>query len=201
MDTQTTARIGALKPTQGAIGFEHMREKIAVTRAVPREQLPAFLHEHALRVVRGPDHALFVVDHHHWARAWRELGIDEAPVRIARDFSALDRIAFVSALREHGWLHAVDAQGNEASFDALPASIAAIPDDPYLSLAAFVRMAGIYDDPPEFNAKFAWADYFRTRIKGDFATIAGFAKALAQAIAASREDDARDLPGFRKQAA
>lgn len=171
-----------------------------LTSAQPENARAAFLREHALKVVRGPGGTLHVIDHHHWARAWHELGIDVAPISIACDFSGGDHDAFIAALREHGWIHPFDAQGRETSVDALPASIAAMPDDPYLSLAAFVRMAGVYEDPPEFNAKFAWADYFRAHMEADFASISGFAKALAQAIAASRQDEARELPGFNAKA-
>lgn len=197
MDTRATARIDELKPTQGAVGMEHVREKMRLTSEQPEEKHAAFMNEHALRVVRGPGGTLHVIDHHHWARAWHELGMDIVPVSIACDFSDRDHDAFLAAMRKEGWIHPYDAQGRETSVDALPPSIAAMPDDPYLSLAAFARMAGVFEDSPEFNAKFAWADYFRERIEGDFASIAGFAKALAQAVAASREDEARKLPGFK----
>lgn len=200
MDTESSARIGELRPTQGALGMEHVHEKMHLTSAQPERERAAFLREHALRVAKGPGGSLHVIDHHHWARAWHELGVEVAPISIACDFSDRDHEAFLAALRERGWVHPFDAQGRETSVDALPASIAAMPDDPYLSLAAFVRMAGVYQDPPEFNAKFAWADYFRQRVQGDFSSIAGFAKALAQAVAASREDEARTLPGFHAKA-
>jgi len=197
MDEKTSARIDELKPTQGALGMEHVREKMRLTSEQPDDRRAAFMDEHALRLVRGPGGTLHVIDHHHWARAWHELGIAVVPVSIACDFSDRDHDAFLAAMKEHGWIHPFDAQGNEISVEALPPSIAAMPDDPYLSLAAFVRMAGMFEDSPEFNAKFAWADYFRERIQGDFASTAGFAKALAQAVAASREDEARELPGFK----
>ncbi|WP_244849272.1 ParB/Srx family N-terminal domain-containing protein [Caballeronia sp. SL2Y3] len=200
MDTESSARIAELKPTQGALGMEHVREKMHLTSSTPEHERAAFLREHALRVVRGPGGTLHVIDHHHWARAWYELGIDVVPVVIACDFSDRDHDGFIAALRERGWVHPFDEHAREYPVEDLPPSIAAIPDDPYLSLAAFVRMAGVYADPPDTNAKYAWADYFRERIQGDFASIAGFAKALAQAVAASREDEARGLPGFNVKA-
>nr|WP_132459712.1 ParB-like protein [Paraburkholderia sp. BL8N3] len=43
--------------------------------------------------------------------------------------------------------------------DNLPGTVADMPDDPYQSLAAFLRIAGVFQNPGEFNAKFAWADY------------------------------------------
>ncbi|QSN62846.1 ParB/Srx family N-terminal domain-containing protein [Caballeronia sp. M1242] len=200
MDTEASARIVELKPTQGALGMEHVRKKMRLTSSTPEHERAAFLREHALRVVRGPGGTLHVIDHHHWARAWYELGIDVVPVMIACDYSDRDQASFIAALRERRWLHPFDAQGRETPVEALPPSIAAMPDDPYLSLAAFVRMAGVYSDSPEVNAKFAWAGYFRERVQGDFSSIAGFAKALAQAVAASRQDEARALPGYNVKA-
>jgi hypothetical protein len=35
-------------------------------------------------------------------------------------------------------------------------------------------MAGIFENPGEFNAKFAWADYLRRRVSGNSETIEGF---------------------------
>ncbi|MDR5739528.1 MULTISPECIES: ParB/Srx family N-terminal domain-containing protein [unclassified Caballeronia] len=197
MDEQAFARIDELRPTQGALGMEHVREKMRLTSEQADGERAAFMQEHALCLVRGPGGTLHVIDHHHWARAWHELGVEVVPVKIARDFSDRDHDAFLAAMREEGWLHPFDAQGNETSVEALPPTLGAMPDDPYLSLAAFARMAGVFEDSPEFNAKFAWADYFRERIDGDFTTTSGFAKALAQAVAASREDEARELPGFK----
>ena len=70
-----------------ALGMEHVREKMHLTSATPQHERAAFMREHALRVVRGPGGALHVIDHHHWARAWHELGIETAPVGRQRTWS------------------------------------------------------------------------------------------------------------------
>jgi hypothetical protein len=151
--------------------------------------------DHALRVVRGPDGKLHVIDHHHWARAWFEFGMDEVPVEVTCNFSALSSTAFITAMHSRGWLHPYNECGRRTAVEEMPDSISAMPDDPYQSIAAFVRTAGVFRDSPPFNAKFAWADYFRRRVIGDFYSISGFAKALADAIRVSRDADARGLPG------
>ncbi|KDR38615.1 ParB/Srx family N-terminal domain-containing protein [Caballeronia glathei] len=196
MNTTLMVRIDGVKPTQGALGLEHVREKMAMTGEHSADTLPSFLRDHALRAVRGPGGSLHVIDHHHWARAWYELGFREAPVCVDCDFSALPPDEFIEAMNARGWFHPYDERGRPTSVERLPGTIAAMPDDPYLSIAAFARMAGVFEDPPEFNAKFAWADFFRTRVSGDFGTISGFAKALAQAIATSSDAAARRLPGL-----
>lgn len=194
--TAAVANAEHLRPTQGALGLEYARAKCAATLAVPSEARIRFMRERALRVVRGPAGLLHVIDHHHWARAWCEMGIEELPVEIAEDFSACTPAAFAAQMNARGWLHPFGPDGQPIAPQALPESIMAMPDDPYQSIAAFVRVAGVYRDPPQFNAKFAWADFFRSRVEGDFSTIAGFAMALAQALKASRDEQARGLPGY-----
>jgi hypothetical protein len=57
---------------------------------------------------------------------------------------------------EHGILRGVAA---------IPSNVAGLIDDPYRSLAAFVRNAGGYIKTPEPSAGFQWADFFRTRVR------------------------------------
>ncbi|MGN5478415.1 ParB-like protein [Cupriavidus basilensis] len=95
------AELARLRPTQITLGYTHMRDKMAVTRkyqdAGDRAALRRFLRSHRVKTVAGPGGALFIVDHHHWARAWSELGLRRAPVRIMRDLSRLDPDAVLEA--------------------------------------------------------------------------------------------------------
>lgn len=61
-----------LRPTQITIGAYHVAQKIHVTRRLSHADLPPFLDKHRVHVVLGPEHTLYVVDHHHWVRAWHE---------------------------------------------------------------------------------------------------------------------------------
>jgi hypothetical protein len=71
-----------------------------------------------------------------------------------------------------------------------------LPDDVFQSLAAFIRTAGVFENPGEFNAKFAWADFFRQRISLRPSTVEGFAQMLAEAFTCCRLVEAKALPGF-----
>lgn len=196
-----TARLLELRPTQFALGMVQVRSKMAQTRQVPADERTAFMEKLAIVAVRGPGGRLHVIDHHHWTRAWIELGIEEAPVRIRADFGALDDLNFFSEMAERGWIHPYNERGEKVSIESLPATVADMPDDPYQSLAAFLRIGGVYDNPGEFNAKFAWADYLRERITGDPGTVEGFAEMLATAYRMAHTQESRSLPGYRADGA
>lgn len=186
----------SLRPTQGAIGYVQVQQKTTSYLALSPDKRRSFAEEQAVKVVRGPSGSLHVVDHHHWARAWFDMGFPEAPVRIAEDFSTLSDDTFLQTMTERGWLHPFDPQGHEYPASELPGSIGAMPDDAYQSIAAFLRIAGVYENPGEFNAKFAWADFMRQRVAPRPATVDGFSLMLAEAFAASRSSEAKKLPGF-----
>lgn len=187
---------GSLRPTQGAIGYVQVRAKMTSYLALEPQERRSFVEKQAIKVVRGPAGSLHIVDHHHWARAWFDMGFPEAPVSVAEDLSALSGDTFIREMAERGWLHPFDAHGQKYPASRLPASIGAMPDDIYQSIAAFLRMAGVYENPGEFNAKFAWADFMRDRVALHEASVDGFSLMLAEAFAASRSSEARNLPGY-----
>jgi hypothetical protein len=147
-----------LRPTQGTVGYVQVEAKKSSYRELEPEKRRAFAEEQAITVVLGPSGALHVVDHHHWARAWFDMGFPEAPIRIRQDFSALTDEQFVGTMSERGWLHAFDEHGSQFNVADLPRSVGSIPDDVFQSVAAFIRISGVFENPGEFNAKFAWAD-------------------------------------------
>jgi hypothetical protein len=185
-----------LRPTQGAIGYVQALAKGASFHALPPESRRAFAQDHAIKVVRGPAGRLHVIDHHHWARAWFDMGMLEAPVNIAEDLSGLSEDQFQLRMSEHGWLHPFNAHGSRIPVAGLPESVGQLPDDVFQSLAAFIRVAGVFENPGEFNAKFAWADFFRQRISLRPSTVEGFAQMLAEAFTCCRLAEAKALPGF-----
>lgn len=194
---ESSATLLDLRPTQIAVGIVQVKHKMAETRRVGAGERYAFMEERAIEVVRGPGGLLHVVDHHHWARAWIELRIERAPVHIKADFRDLDDIDFLATMIERGWIHPFNERGEKVDIACLPRSVADMPDDPYQSLAAFLRMAGVFENPGEFNAKFAWADYLRQHVTGDSGTIEGFAQMLATAFSVAHTREARSLPGYR----
>lgn len=193
---ESSATLLDLRPTQYAVGMVQVRRKMGETRRVGAGERYAFMEERAIAVVRGPRSRLHVIDHHHWARAWIELRIERAPVHVKGDFSDLDDIDFLAAMMERGWLHPFNERGEKVDVASLPRTVAEMPDDPYQSLAAFLRIAQVFENPGEFNAKFAWADYLRKQVTGDSGTIEGFADMLATAFRFAHTQEARALPGY-----
>lgn len=198
---ESSATLRDLRPTQFALGMVQVRQKMAETRSVCADARYAFMEQRVIAVVRGPRGALHVIDHHHWAQAWIELGIERAPVQVKMDFRDLDDIDFLAAMMERGWVHPFNERGEKVDIGTLPPSVAQMPDDPYQSLAAFLRIARVFENPGGFNAKFAWSDYLRQHVTGDSGTIEGFAEMLATAFRFAHTPEARALPGYRPEAA
>lgn len=197
---EAIAELERLRPTQLTLGYIHMRDKMAVTRRHQERSdgaaLRRFLRRHRIKIVVGPGGTLFVVDHHHWARAWLELGFRRAPVCVLHDLSKLGPSAFWKRMDALGYVHPYDELGQRLGVKALPATVMGMRDDPYRSLAAFTRMAGAYRKPPNAAGDFGWAGFLRERVEEDMGTIGGFALALSQAIRLARSSAARRLPGY-----
>ncbi len=80
----------------------------------------------------------------------------------------------------------------------LPRDIRGLADDPYRSLAWYVRKAGAFENSEKNFAEFRWANFFRERKLLDKEGIAGWERALVKAVKLSQSSAARKLPGFDK---
>ena len=72
-------------------------------------------------------------------------------------------------------------------------------DDPYRSLAGYVRNAGGFDKTPTAFAEFLWADFFRTRVTIG-PTRADFNNAVQRALPLAGSNEAAGLPGYHPAA-
>lgn len=190
------APIAQLRPTQITVGMLHVNRKIQTTRRQPDDRLEAFFDKRRIHVVVGPEHVLYVVDHHHWVRAWHEMGIDIIPVIVRKDLSDRTEKAFWDYMLRHHMVHPYDEHGRRVPLDALPKSVQDMRDDPYRSLEAFARIAGGYRKVKQAYPDFKWADFFRREIQGPFDRPECFAYALALAVKKARSRKARGLPGY-----
>ncbi|WP_454712683.1 ParB-like protein [Cupriavidus nantongensis] len=197
---KAVAELARLRPTQLTLGYIHVHHKMEVTQrhADPEdgEALQRFMRRHRIKTVVGPGGALYIVDHHHWARAWLDLGYQLAPVQVLEDLSDLDPAAFWKRMHQLGHVHPYDEHGKRLGPRALPPTVRSMRDDPYRSLAAFAREAGAYRKPGSAYGDFCWAGFLRKRVEQDLHSIAGFGLALAEAIKLARSSRARRLPGF-----
>jgi len=186
-----------LKPTQMTVGMlqvKHKRKGIRKFAKQPAE-LVEFILEHPIRVVRGPVGKVYVIDHHHLALALIKEQYATAPMQVEEDFSACDTREFWKKMRESGFIYPYDAKGKHKSVADIPKTLFGLKDDPYRSLAGFVRLEGGFSKVETPFAEFLWAHYFREHVPEKLVA-KRFPKALKQAMALAKHSEAQHLPGY-----
>jgi hypothetical protein len=191
--------VAELRPLQGAIGRTQVKERKAhIAAHLEREWQE--LQDDPIRVIRGPDGALFIADHHHGALAWLELGKQTLPCALVEgetvSFSSADE--FWTKLQDAKLVRLKDERGRPIGPQQLPKTLASMPDDPYRSLASKVRRANGYCREnmtrTEF-AEFVWADWLRDRVtvKPDDDIPEDVVR---DAVALAQSKDAENVDGF-----
>jgi hypothetical protein len=193
--TVNQAEIASLRPTQMTVGLHEVAAKRRQWREAKEGKRLQLLGRHAVPVVMGPKDRLYVVDHHHLARALLEEGETTMPVYVLSDLSHVDKDAFWTVLDNSGWCHAYDHKGRRCELADIPKSLGEMRDDPYRSLAGQLRRSGGFAKTDKPFSEFIWADFLRRRIGADVVE-GDFASALVQALELARTDDARYLPGW-----
>ena len=140
-------------------------------------------------VGKGPDHTLYIIDHHHLARALLEEGVKTVTVSVSLDLSDIHASAFWDEMNHRRLVYPYDCDGNGPHpFTSIPRRVIDMPDDPYRSLAWAVRMRGGFTKTTHPFAEFKWGEYFRRA--GIDASDVDSATRLAKTLAAA------GLPGF-----
>jgi hypothetical protein len=101
-----------------------------------------------IRVVLGPANKAYVIDHHHLGLALLKENFKSAPMHVEADFSHLPLRSFWKRMRADHFLYLVSAKGTPKPLRSLPRDLECLKDDPYRSLAGFVRSAGGFTKPP-----------------------------------------------------
>jgi hypothetical protein len=198
MASITSIGIEQLRPLQATVGMLEVDAKRKRLLAMDAKSLKAFLKSAPIPTVIGKRERHYVIDHHHLARALWDGGITKAFVEVAADLSQLPDEKFWDTVIAKRWVHPVDERGILRAISAIPDEVSALIDDPYRSLAAFVRDAGGYLKTPEPFAEFQWADFYRTRIPM-WTSESQFNAAVEQSVHLAWSPDARTLPGFKSQ--
>ena len=190
-------QLSRLRPTQLSVGMREVKLKRRRLRKLERQpvELVNFILEMPIRVVLGPANKVYVIDHHHLALALRREKFESAPMEIDADFSRLMPRAFWKKMQAKGFLHLVNAKGAPKPLSRLPRRLEDLKDDPYRSLAGFVRAAGGYQKTSEPFAEFKWADFFRTQI-GAKSIHNRFTRCVKKAVRLARSASAAKLPGY-----
>ncbi len=189
----TTIAIHDLYPTQITVGMREVRAKRKHWRDVGHKA--AFLGSHLIPVIRGPKDRLYVIDHHHLARALHDEGVQKIAVTVVAELGKLDKDGFWTYLDNRGWLHPYDDRGRRRHYRDLPRRVTELVDDPYRSLAGELRHAGGYAKDTTPFSEFLWADFLRRRVKR--ARVENnFTTALELALRLAKSEDADYLPGW-----
>ena len=187
--------IRRLRPTQMTLGMHAVGKKRRAWGAAKAAKLDLFLERHMVPVVIGPGKELFLIDHHHLARALLEEKVESVFVTVVDDLSMVKGQTFWTYMEFHGWTHPYDGKGRRRDYADLPKAIVDMIDDPYRSLAGELRDAGGYAKDAQPYAEFVWADFLRPLIKPK-AIKRDFAAALASAMTHAKSAEASYLPGW-----
>ncbi len=194
-------KVLSLRPTQFAVGMLEVDEKIKQVKQFSKKEYKAFINETIVPVVLAPDKQLYVIDRHHYLCACYHVGIKKIKIEIVKDLSnsKLSYAAFWKWMLKNrtSYPYCQFGQGPRKEY-YLPNDIRGLADDPYRSLAWFVRKAGAFENSEKNFAEFTWANFFRSKKLLDSEGKAGFAKALMQAVKLAQSPEAKKLPGYGK---
>jgi hypothetical protein len=187
--------VASLRPTQITVGMREVNEKRKRWREHKGSRKAEFLGRHMIPVIRGPKDRLYVIDHHHLARALLDEGQRDVAVSVVADLRSLDRFTFWSYLDNRAWCHPYDQNGARRGFDDIPASMSGLRDDPFRSLAGELRRLGGFSKETVPFSEFLWADFFRSRMKRK-AVEKDFTDAMEKALKLAKSSEASYLPGW-----
>jgi len=183
-----------LRPTQLSVGKAEVAAKRAQWEKLGRKKRKALIESHCFPGVLGPKQHVYIVDHHHLGLALLEEGVKSVAVMIQRDFSWLEPAVFWRTMEFNRWAHPYDRHGNRSGYEAIPASLRDLSDDPYRTLAARVREAGGCAKDAIPYAEFLWADFYRHRLKLSRGKVGS--TMMRQALLLAHSLEASYLPGW-----
>lgn len=190
-----TVDLDKLRPTQITAGFAEVARKRVEWARLAKKARRQLLDSHWFPAVLGPRGRYHIVDHHHLGLALHEEGVEHVKVMVLADLSYLEIAIFWRVMEQRNWAHPFDRSGKRRDYDAIPEKIPQLVDDPYRSLAGFLRTAGGYAKDTSPFAEFLWADYLRQHITP--AQIRNSMDiAVREALGLAKSPLARYLPGW-----
>jgi hypothetical protein len=187
-----------LRPTQFVLGTKEVEAKYEKLKAFNRPALIKYCTEHIIPVVIGPNKNLYMIDHHHFARACWELNIEHYQVKMIKDLSSKSEKEFWNIMVQKDWVYLNDqfGMGPHSPF-ALPCDIRGLADDPFRSLAwELINIGSIKKmNIPFFE--FKWAAFFRMNLDIPLHSKSNFKAAIKLSKKLSKSKAAEHLPGFK----
>lgn len=184
MNKDKFCKLEDMRPTQASVGLQEVEAKEWEILNIPKEDLKNWLEKKPIPAVLSPDSKMYLIDHHHLGLALFRLSerysyehphskkdnpYTHCAFTIVKDFSKteLTHDEFFKCLESINMLHPYNEKGLKISVAELPKHIADLKDDPYRSLAGFVRKSGGFQKSTAPYTEFKWADYFRDKIPED----------------------------------
>ncbi|MDN0081169.1 ParB/Srx family N-terminal domain-containing protein [Crenobacter sp. SG2305] len=188
-----------LHPTQPGVGLMQVAdERARLAKRAGKDSPEAFqtyLIKKRIPIVIGPDGGFYLVDRHHLSRALWDNGVRQAPAEIEGRLA--DAAGFWPTMQARHWAWLKDEHGKALDPGTLPATVAALPDYPYRSLAGYAERAGLFrKDGQVYFIEFAWAQYLGEQLGWRPIERATLPATLEAARAAACAPAAADLPGY-----
>jgi hypothetical protein len=189
--------VAELHPTQISVGMIEVEDKRRALAGEPKHTREEYLRKHAVPVIVGPGSRLFLIDHHHMARALWDDDIHHVFCEVQDDLAHHGETTaqFWREMAHRHWAYPHDPCGETRPFTDIPKHVAHLADDPYRSLAAYVRNEGGYEKSDTPFAEFEWANFFRPRILIGHSR-AAFEESVKAAVKLAHTPEAAKLPGF-----
>jgi hypothetical protein len=191
----------SLKPTQFAVGMMEVDEKLAIALKLSKKDRKDYVKGTEVPVVMSPFGELYITDHHHFLCVCYHLRVKKVKVKVVADHSG-KKMNFQQFWK---WMDRQRAVYPYCQFGEgpreplyLPKDIRGLADDPYRSLAWFVRKAGAFENSDKNFAEFQWANFFRSKKLLERGGLWAFPRALVQATKLAQSPEAKHLPGFGK---
>lgn len=184
----------SVRPTQAVVGLMWVKAKVEKLRHLSPSQLYEKLRSSPEAAVIGPDGRIWLIDGHHEFRALAEMKVAIAYVEIKADFSGWAWDDFVREMMSRSWCYFGNEEGEMVySLETMPATVVDLKDDPYRSLASFLRSEGGYTKTKASHAEFKWSNALR--FIDPKVVKENFRRALDLAHAFARSSSAAKLPG------
>ena len=186
-----------LRPCQFVLGMKEVESKIEKIRKLKGKALRAYLDNHVIPLVRGPNREHYIIDHHHFLRACWELQIDDYSVHLMEDLSHLSEPDFWNKMVKRDWTYLHDQFGFGPHLPAaLPVDIRCLADDPFRSLVWAVIDSGAIKKQAIPFFEFKWAAFFRLILPVRLHSKSDFKKVTEEAVELATSRAADHLPGY-----
>lgn len=193
-------KILSLRPTQFAVGMLEVDEKIKEISSLSKKEIKRYIKDNIVPVVKGLDEEYYVVDKHHFLSVCYQLGINKVKIDVIKDFSDQPDLTYEEFWEwmfssRNCYPYCQFGQGPREPL-YLPHDVRGLADDPYRSIAWFVRKAGAFENSEKNFSEFQWANFFRSKGLLKKYGRKGLPEALVEAVRLSQTEEARKLPGY-----